>query len=362
MSTTINKYLPQLDGLRFYAVLMVMIAHWLQWKWEGDILLKLPFSHGVILFFVLSGFLITRILLHQTDKYNQAKVKKTRLLRQFYIRRFLRIFPIYYLLILFLAFINFEKTRELLPWLLSYSSNIYQSITNSYVGYFNHFWSLAVEEQFYLFWPFVILFITPKKRLLPIVLTILGSLLLKSFIHYNYSHWMATAYFTTNCMHALGLGALLAYIQLYKPNWLSSISSHYWLYGSILFYGIFLALRLHVKLGGIEIILDDFLFAIVAMFIINRASTSGFKGFGRWLLTNKIANYCGKISYGLYVYHLFMQPLYYYLAPKISLTLTGNYELFLAFFILTFIVSFLSYKIIEQPINNLKKRFPYYKK
>ena len=72
----INKHIIQLDGLRFFAVLMVMIGHWLQWKWTNPVLLKIPFVHGVILFFVLSGFLITRILLSNRDKYNESQKNK----------------------------------------------------------------------------------------------------------------------------------------------------------------------------------------------------------------------------------------------------------------------------------------------
>ena len=71
-----NKHIIQLDGLRFFAVLMVMIGHWLQWKWQNPILLKIPFVHGVILFFVLSGFLITRILLTNRDLYNRGGENK----------------------------------------------------------------------------------------------------------------------------------------------------------------------------------------------------------------------------------------------------------------------------------------------
>ncbi len=113
---------------------------------------------------------------------------------------------------------HYKNTAEIFPWLLTYTSNIYQSINNIYVGDFNHFWSLAVEEQFYLFWPFIILFIKPNRTLLAIFLTIFISLLTRGYLFLYVGKWMATAYFTMSCMHALGLGALLAYIKTYKPK------------------------------------------------------------------------------------------------------------------------------------------------
>ncbi len=356
-----NKHIIQLDGLRFFAVLMVMIAHWLQWQWTNPILTKLPFGHGVTLFFVLSGFLITRILLSNRDKYDEKKSNKFILIKNFYIRRFFRIFPIYYLLILFLYFIDYNNTREIFPWLITYTSNIFQSINNVYIGDFNHFWSLAVEEQFYLFWPFVILFIKPNKTFIVIIFTIIFALIIRTYLHLYVGKWMATSYFTLSCMHALGLGALLAYIKLYKPKMGIILSKPIWLYLTVVLYAGSLILQNKVNMGWYKEVFDDFFFAILATFIILRASENGFKGVVKYILEHEFITYSGKISYGLYVYHLFMPALFFYLAPKIGLTITNKYSFFISLYLLTFIISHFSWKLIESPINKLKNRVPYMK-
>lgn len=356
-----DGYIIQLDGLRFFSVLMVMIAHWLQWQWTNPVLTKIPFGHGVTLFFVLSGFLITRILLENRDKYNISHLNKFHLVKNFYIRRFFRIFPIYYLLIFGLFIFNYKNTHEIFPWLITYTSNIYQSINNVYVEDFNHFWSLAVEEQFYLFWPFVILFIKPRKTFITIILTIIIALIIRTYLYLYVGKWMATSYFTLSCMHALGLGALLAFIKLYKPRIENALSNPIWLYFAVVIYIGSLYFQNIFNLDWYKEILDDFFFAILATFIILRASNNGFRGFFKLVLENKFIVYSGKISYGLYVFHLFTPAIFYYIAPRIGLSITNKYTFFIALYFLTFLVSYISWKLIESPINKLKDRIPYIK-
>jgi peptidoglycan/LPS O-acetylase OafA/YrhL len=134
-----NPHIIQLDGLRFFAILMVLIAHWLQWQTNKPIYKAFPFTEGVTLFFVLSGYLITDILLRNKLKYEQLSISKLPLIRVFYIRRILRIFPIYFLTIFFLLFISYRNIKEIFPWLATFSSNIYMSFKSEYMGDFNHF-------------------------------------------------------------------------------------------------------------------------------------------------------------------------------------------------------------------------------
>src|SRR5205823_2953152 len=102
-------------------------------------------------------------------------------IKRFYARRTLRIFPIYYLTLLFLYLINFQNIKDVFNWVVSYTTNIYLSLDKPYIGSFNHLWSLAVEEQFYLLWPFLIFFI--PKRSLPVLFysAIVISILFKVF-------------------------------------------------------------------------------------------------------------------------------------------------------------------------------------
>ena len=354
-----EKYIKQLDGLRFFAVLMVMIAHWLQWQWSQPALTGFPFVHGVTLFFVLSGFLITKILLTHRDPYIDSGLSLTPLFKSFYIRRFLRIFPIYYLLIFILFAADYKNTREVFPWLVTYTVNIYQGIENTYIGDFNHFWSLAVEEQFYLFWPLLVLLIPRRNTLKVILITIGVALLTRVYLYMYNDNWMANAYFTIPCMHALGTGALLAWMVTYKPGVVRKLSNPLWLYIAGGIYLIFLALQVQYKAGWYKETLDEFFFALVAALVILRAYGNGFKWLAGRILENPFIVYSGKITYGMYVYHLFIPQLYYFIAPRIGLSISNKYTLFIAFYMLTFVVAHFSWKIIESPINSLKSRAPY---
>jgi len=352
MSEGKENHIIQLDGLRFFAVFSVMIAHWAQWHLSNKLLKELPFVHGVTLFFVLSGFLITTILLTNKEHYLKQGKGFSKLIKNFYFRRILRIFPIYYLLLLVLFIFNYQNTRELIGWLSTYTINIYQSITNVYVGNFNHFWSLAVEEQFYLFWPFLILFI-PNKHLLKILVLIIAlSILSKAYTYGFTQNWMAISYFTSNCMYALGFGALLAFLKTYHFTFLKKFIAFKWFLIVAFTYLFSLFIQISFSLSWWKYVVDDVLFSIVACQVILIASENGFKGIFKELLEHPFIVLCGKISYGMYLYHLFIP-------TKIFESLNGLASLILLF-ILTFIVSYLSWKFIEQPINQLKQKFPYF--
>ena len=247
------------------------------------------------------------------------------------------------------------------PWLVSYSSNIYQSINNVYIGDFNHFWSLCVEEQFYLFWPFVILFSRPKKTLSIIIITIIISLIIRLFFFLYIEKWMATSYFTLNCMHALGLGALLSYIKLYKPKTSKALTKSKWLVIIASLYICSLLFKRPLNLAWYKDTIDEFFFAVVAFFIIAIASENGFKGIFKFILENKFIKYSGQISYGLYVYHLFIPELYFFISPRIGLGISNKYTFFVVMYFLTFLVAHISWKLIESPINKFKDKVPYLK-
>ncbi|HXU28775.1 MAG TPA: acyltransferase [Bacteroidia bacterium] len=356
-----NAYIVQLDGLRFFAILSVMIGHWLQWQINKPIIQAFPFSNGVILFFVLSGYLITDILLQNKIKSVEISIPKSTIIKSFYARRVLRIFPLYFGIILFLYIISFKNTRELLPWLITFSSNIYQSIHNVFVGDFNHFWSLAVEEQFYLIWPWVIILIPTKHSEKIIIGLIFLSLLTKIYLFKYYpDNWMANSYFTLSCMHALSIGALVAYWKIYRKNLIIYISKFIWVLASIIIYFSIHYLSFFKQVGWLHAIFDDILFASMSAIVINYASQNKFTGVFKYILENKFVVYSGKISYGLYVFHLFVPGLFWgYLSGKLGLDITNKYTAAVVFYFITFAMAHISWKLIENPINNLKKYFPY---
>ena len=146
---TLNR-LTQLDGLRGLAILGVLVNHF--WQFQGA--LQCGWA-GVSLFFVLSGFLITRILLHQKKLIVENKNTFWQSISIFYTRRALRIFPLYYLIVLLMIFFNAQNAQNLSPYLLSYTFNFIVSASN-FTGP-NWLWSLSVEEQFYLAWPAIVL-------------------------------------------------------------------------------------------------------------------------------------------------------------------------------------------------------------
>jgi peptidoglycan/LPS O-acetylase OafA/YrhL len=151
------------DGLRAIAFLMVFVSHKWEWNWWasplGDI--------GVWLFFVLSGFLITRILAASRSEIESGATTFFAALGRFYARRTVRIFPIYYLILaligaasLFVAIDCFGPAEITAYWL--YATNILIGERSAWVGDFGHLWSLAVEEQFYLLFA-PLLLLAPRK-------------------------------------------------------------------------------------------------------------------------------------------------------------------------------------------------------
>lgn len=206
-----KDHIPELDGLRGVAVLLVLWVHLpLDAFGEGARQFRsavLPGNVGVDLFFVLSGFLITRILLVDREA--------GRPLRHFLARRFLRIFPIYYLLLLLLA-----------PWLqwqelaacASYSSN-YAFLVKDQVSLLEHTWSLAIEEHFYLLWPPLAVFLTPQASRRALLLGLFPMVLASALAVLLLGDWMQDgpmlaellAHGSSTRFGSLGLGALLAY-------------------------------------------------------------------------------------------------------------------------------------------------------
>ncbi len=210
-----QRYRPELDGIRGLAILGVLLTHCFSYLQETPItrpiLAVMSFGGwGVDLFFALSGFLITGILL-DTKRANNY-------LSSFYLRRFLRIFPLYYLVLIVLfcwalvspwAAANMPVKQEW-PSYLVYLQNVPWLWPHGFANghMMSHFWSLAVEEQFYLIWPFVLLFL-PETVLLwvcGVVLAIALPLRIYLVLHVFGSSW-ASMIVTTSRMDGLFVGA-----------------------------------------------------------------------------------------------------------------------------------------------------------
>jgi peptidoglycan/LPS O-acetylase OafA/YrhL len=276
--------LPQLDGLRAVAVIFVMAFHFI--PWVGD---YAPLgSIGVRLFFVLSGFLITRILL--ASRQEDIAIA----LRSFYIRRGLRIFPLFYFVLALAALINIGPVRSTIGWHVSYLTNVYLFDRGSWHGSISHLWSLAVEEQFYLVWPLLVLWL-PERRL-PIAIT---AMVCAAPLSRMLIGGPMNSVLPLSCVDSLGAGALLALPATRRPM----MNVGFLLGLPLMFVSLALRATGSVSLPG-EVALDLGA-SLSAAWIVGRAA-KGFAGsIGRFLIARPVT-YLGTISYGLYLYHGFM--------------------------------------------------------
>ena len=350
------EHMPQLDGLRALAVFGVLLHHFLPWAYLNGLALA-----GVKLFFILSGFLITGILLRSRDIREENKQTWAFSIRQFYIRRFLRIFPLYYFVVAIALIINVEPVRQILPWLLTYTLNIHMANQGWFVDHFAHFWTLAVEEQFYIVWPWFILF-TPRKWLVPSTLAfILVAPLYRGYEMFIGLNGLASYIFTLASLDSLGMGALLA-IAIHAKGITERLSKA--LNGVALPVGLGMALFLNFFAhqgitGKINATFYDLMLALFFVWLVFRTA-NGFGGIFGWLLESKPVTYIGKISYGMYVYHPFVPSLCRFVFAKAGWVYPEASVLKFAIqSIVTFVISSLSWQLLEGPINNLKRHFNY---
>ena len=227
-----TDHLIQLDGLRAVAIGLVLAQHLLPLHRlmpnpgglpPHKLVPPLGF-YGVCLFFVLSGFLITRILLAARDRVALGESGVGRQMGVFYARRTLRIFPLYYGTLLALALLDVRHIRERLPWHLTYTGNWLFSMPAAYNagGFERHFWSLGVEEQFYLVWPWLIL-LTPRRLLLPVMALALASgPVWRAWFALRGWPWQWTQFPTPANLDLLAMGGIvaLAWPHLAARRWL----------------------------------------------------------------------------------------------------------------------------------------------
>ncbi len=342
---------------------MVIISHWFRTSSFATFVIPLG-PIGVDIFFTLSGFLITLILLEGWVTSGKSDISKTLILKNFYARRVLRIFPIYYLtvILIFVFKIYFNQYRRIdIPpniWtFLTYTQNFYIFKTQA-GGILAHLWSLAVEEQFYLIWPFIILFTKRKYLLLVIILFILigvtSQYIMRNELLYNM--------LTFTCFDSFGLGGILAWQITYKSDALNKffLALSILSIASIAF--IFLVFLYSLK---IPIRTETSIISLWAIAYIYMNSEKNSMKLG-WLLNNRVLVFLGKISYGLYIYHYIIPQLLndtflnIYLNPHLpDFLFKRNWDTlyFIENIILLIVIAWLSYVLVEKPFLRLKKYF-----
>lgn len=359
-----HKHIPTLDGVRGLAILLVLIFHLYKYIYITNI-----GWIGVDLFFVLSGFLITGILLN-------AKATPNFFLN-FISRRALRIFPLYYLF-LFLFFIvlpllkhpvqvdNYDYLYDNQIWFWTYTQNWLGAFSNEWINgsIISHFWSLAIEEQFYLFWPLIIYFNSKKSIVkMSLVIIIMSVVLRNIFIFFEYS-WVTSYIFTLSRLDNLSIGALCA--VLIREKDFINILNRYTIYIMMISSSIIIFILIYTRnLSMSNIYFLSFGYTILAILfaciILFSLSDHRFN-FLKKVFNTSIMVFLGKYSYGLYVYHI---PVFMLLYPKLksslkfltSLEIISDLIASTLIFILVVIISLLSYHLVEVKFLKLKKYF-----
>jgi len=356
--------MTQLDTLRFLFFLPVAWAHWT----PKTLHFGLPLWVGVQLFYVLSGFLITGILLNCRWPSHEENPHKASSIRQFYIRRFLRIFPLYYMVLLMLFIFNIPPVRQTILWHLFYGTNFYFVHHGGWHGQIAPFWSLSVEEQFYIFWPLLVLF-APRKKLVSFI----GGLILLSPLYRIFMPFVLPSVRLPEVLpianfDTLGMGSLLALLRHPEINfrhteWLKRHKRSI-LWFSFVVYVVFYTINRNLWNSIWWVMFENTFLAVFFASFIYRVS-KGFRGVAGKILEFKPFLYLGKISYGLYILHNLAV---FALVPTMKiLGLPQHWLNWLPFrlFLLGFWTvagAALSWQLYESPINNLKRHFPYVKR
>jgi peptidoglycan/LPS O-acetylase OafA/YrhL len=349
-----RNHMPHLDGLRAGAFLMVALSHWIPDAYQFNI----PLGTGVQLFFVLSGFLITGILLR--NRPEESGERTGSVLKAFYVRRCLRIFPLYYLVLLVCMVFSVGPIRETWPWHGAYLSNFYFSFRGDTSDPYLHFWSLSVEEQFYLLWPLIAL-TTPRRKLyILIVGSIIGSLLFRIGAGWYWNSQSAARYLTPSCLDALGIGALIACAQ--HDRGLEGLRRAKLLSAAVGMAGLVLCVPFSAWAGSQLMHWIGHTFLIIFYGAVVAQAAEGFSGVPGRILGAGPVMYLGKISYGLYVYHHFapmaLAALLAAAGMDASFGLNWIWSL-AACLALTLITAMVSWHGFELPFLRLKSKFDY---
>ncbi len=364
-----ERIIPELDGLRGLAILLVLLVH-LQPTAAVPLYLQNILSlgwSGVDLFFVLSGFLITGILLRSRDAANYFS--------SFYARRILRIFPLYLIFVATLFHVVLplahhfgylqNDNNSLEPWFWIHLSN-WKIAFGKDMLFIGHFWSLAIEEQFYLFWPLIVFFAGRKGLPYACMSVIAASFGLRmAFSHSHFSHEFLYV-LTPFRLEPLAFGALAAIAV--GSDWLRRTAAQLlpWMAGAgtLLITVVLLAGKTGEPYYPPMATFGFTGFALLYTSLVLYADL--YSRSSRWLascLRASTLRFFGKYSYGIYVFHW---PIFVLLAPaigRLSLRLPAVIRpefwilASLAEIALTCSVALLSWNLLEKHFLKLKRFF-----
>ncbi|SFP77507.1 acyltransferase family protein [Hymenobacter arizonensis] len=348
------RYIVQLDALRGVAILFVLCNHTLP---HDHLLFK--FSErvsGPDVFFTLSGFLITALLLKDRRAVAQQRITTAGVFKNFFLKRALRLYPAYFLVLAADRVLTGNSTFSYVPY-LTFTSNWVIAAQQAW-GPLPPLWTLAVEQQFYLFWPVVVLLL-PKKWVPYAITLCVGVGLYSQYVlplpPIGLSHVLPHA-----CLDALGLGALLAWVVVEKPQHFALV--YRVLGGLALVSGL---LMLGLSLWEWPFILQQrTLTALVVVWLIGYFVARGDQpgGVVNAVFTYKPLLLIGQISYGLYLYHTtvlstawpWFERLHRHL-PFYQSIAYSNPLLLAESLVLLFALAWCSWKFLERPLTGLSK-------
>ena len=373
----LRGHLAVLDGVRGLAILLVLIFHFVGTvppsnAIESAIASVTNYgSYGVELFFVLSGFLITGILY---DSHHHR-----RYFRNFYMRRFLRVFPLYYGVLALIFFVaphiallrgptlDYLVDRQAWAWL--YAVNIYISNQGDWsFSYLDHFWSLSIEEHFYFVWPLVVYVLARRPRaLIGVSLgTALCAMLARLVGSLIGLGWWTTYTLTPFRLDGLALGASLA-VAARQPGGLRWLAQALPLVVAVV--GALLAVTFvwpHFKpKQGLDLVMPvrAALVLILLACLLLWALIAPERSVASHFFCSRVMVFLGTYSYGLYVYHHFIS--YYLTVERTDLRLArwlGSHGAAVAIqatlgILVSLVLAYLSYEFFEKRLLRLKRLF-----
>lgn len=358
----VNNYYPELDGLRFLAFLLVLIHH--SYYSESIPVWNILHNYGWIgvdIFLCLSAFLFTKLLFVEYEEKDTINIP------YFYLRRILRIWPLYFfffgIMLIYSLFLTGWDTNILLRsiGILTFTDNLFTMVYgyNRAIAFSKHLWTISYEEQFYLIIPWVLRVLYKFKKMTTIYILGIGMLIGVAirliFIYYKIRHpdiWVFPFTHFESILGGIIIGLGLFDKQLKKiPSWLSFITGVIvlWLVSNLP----------NVNITQWELMLTYPLVGIGTSLILF-ATLNGNLGFVSILLRNQWLRYLGKISYGLYVYHLIGIKLSSYIVDSfVSPNQHAVYPILvlISTLIVTIVISTLSYEILEKTFLRIKDRF-----
>lgn len=365
-----REQFPGLDGIRGIAFLLVFVIHYVHIPSRVPAIVRLPFfllyETGwflVPLFFVLSGFLITRLLMRTCNRSGFFRI--------FYLHRAIRIFPLYYLAIAAVALIAFLTHFRLRPAYILfplYLQNFLPSLLDHPPLPFGidlgPLWSMAVEEQFYILWPMAVWFTRSEVALLRLCLWLIGLSMLLRFVWPVLHASFLTAYVSTATRgDAIIMGAVLAILYSRADQWNRVVK-----FARVLTPGIWAAAVVLALVRG-ETRWNDY-FGVAIMIPVMNLIGAGFVvlaiepvgAVNRFCSGSSICSF-GKLTYGMYLFHMLF---FFYLQNDVVDAMSNHMPVKVAKIAgiclglgLTWFLAALAYKFVEMPLMVLKKRFTY---